>query len=77
MSRFEAMEYLMDTILKLYGASLACVLLIICVMSAYANTSHGDAASAAADAGADSAGVHEMLNSQPLPPRRTPRWRLR
>jgi hypothetical protein len=74
---FEAMEYIMDTILKLYGASLACVLLIVGVMSANANTGRGDAVSPAASGGTNTAGMQVALNPQPLPPRRMPRWRTR
>jgi hypothetical protein len=67
----------MDTILKLYGASLACVLLIVGVMSANASAGREDAASTAANAGTNGTGVQVALNPQPLPPRRTPRSRTR
>jgi hypothetical protein len=69
------MEYVMDTILKFYGASLVCVILIIGMMSAYANTGRWDVAPPAANAGTNSAGVQMALNPQPLPPRKMPRWR--
>jgi hypothetical protein len=68
------MELIMDTILKLYGASLACVLLVVAAMSANANVGRGDPASAAVTAGTNSvqmqAGEQVALNPQPLPPGR-------
>jgi hypothetical protein len=70
----EAMERIMDTILKLYGASLACVLLIVGVISAYANTGRDQGASIAITE-SKSVGEQVALNPQPLPPRQTPRAR--
>jgi hypothetical protein len=67
-------ERIMDTILKLYGASLACVLLIVGVISAYANTGRDQAALTAVTE-TKSVGERMALNPQPLPPRHTPRAR--